>query len=144
MKDLRIVVDDLRDKKAMTIRDACDELAQELDYSAHTLVNYYHTKANDYPLGWEDPEDEPSEQLDDGNATEEATLSDGYITRNKLMDLRVQDPQKFEEIASLTKVTSSTLRSYCSRQENFRRWKTNNKDTLDQVRVILTKSLAKK
>lgn len=59
------------------------------------------------------------------------------------MDLRVKDLQRFEEIASLTKVASSTLQSYCSSQENFRRWKTNNKDTLDQVRVILTESLTK-
>lgn len=161
VKDLRKAVDDLRDKEGMTIHDACEALAQELDYTAHTLVNYYHTKADDYPLGWEDSEADPTEQSDDSSAATDCgsevngpraathnalaewlTGAEGYITRNKLLDLRAHDPQRFEEIASLTNVASSTLRSYCSDQRNFKRWKTNNKDNLDRVRVILAESLA--
>lgn len=160
VKALRKAVDDLRDKEGKTIHDACEELAQELDYTAHTLVNYYHTKADGYPLGWEDSEADPAEQLDDSSAAtdcgsevngpraathnivaEGPTGSEGNVTRNKLLDLRADDPQQFEKIASLTNVASSTLRSYCSDQENFRRWKTNNKDKMDQVRVVLAEFL---
>ena len=160
VKALRKAVDDLRDKEGKTIHDACEELAQELDYTAHTLVNYYHTKADGYPLGWEDSEADPAEQSDDSSAATDCgsevngpraathnalangpTGSEGNVTRPKLQGLRICNPQRFEEIASLTNVASSTLQSYCSNQENFKRWKTNNKDKMDQVRVILAESL---
>ncbi|MDP3090203.1 MAG: DEAD/DEAH box helicase family protein [Nitrospira sp.] len=162
VKSLRETVNDLRDKEGITIHDACEELAQELDYTAHTLVNYYHTKADNYPLGWEDPETDPAEQSNDSNTAadrgsemnglravthntpaNEPTGSRGNVTTNKLLDLRAHDYQQFEKIASLTDVASSTLRSYCSDQENFKRWKANNKDKMDQVRVILAEFLAR-
>lgn len=161
VRDLKEEVADLQDEKNLTVLNACKELAHELDYSYRTLVNYLYTKPDDYPLGWEDQEVEPAEQSDNSSDTvnrgSEAnephaithntlangpTGSEGNVTRNKLLDLRACNPQRFEEIASLTNVASSTLRSYCSDQENFRRWKTNNKDKMDQVRVILTESLA--
>ena len=162
VKDLREAVDDLRDKEGMTISDACEELAQELVYTAHTLVNYYHTKADDYTLELKDPETDPAEQSDNCNAVavrgpeingpqvatrntlaEGLTGAEGYVTKNKLLDIRTYDPQQFEKIASLTNVAPSTLRSYCSDQENLKRWKTNNKDKMDQVRVILAEFLAR-
>ena len=161
VKDLRQAVDDLQEK-GRTIHEACEELAQELDYAESTLVNYYHTKPDNYSLGWEDQETDPAEQSDDGptqavlgtpmnglpddaNDTPagRTTEPEGNITMSKLLDLRCLDPQSFEEIASLTKVAPNTLRSYCSDQKNFRRWKANNKDTMGHVRVILTESLAR-
>jgi superfamily II DNA or RNA helicase len=161
VRDLKEEVADLQDEKNLTVLNACKELARELDYSYRTLVNYLYTKPDDYPLGWEDQEVELVEQSDNSSDTvnrgSEAnephaitlntlahgpTGSEGNVTRNKLLDLRACNPQRFEEIASLTNVASSTLRSYCSDQENFKRWKANNKDKMDQVRVILTESLA--
>jgi type I site-specific restriction endonuclease len=161
-KDLREAVNDIQSKKGMTIHDAIEELAQELDYPARTLLNYYLTKADDYTLGWEDPEVELVAQSDDSSDAADrgsevngpraathntlasgSTGSEGNVTRNKLLDLRAYNPQQFEEIASLTNVASSTLRSYWSDQENFKRWKTNNKDKMDQVRVILAEFLAR-
>ena len=160
VKDLKEEVADLQDEKKLTVLNACKELAHELDYSYRTLVNYLYTKADDYPLGWEDQEAESAEQSDDSsdavNRGSEAnepraithntlakrpTGSEGNVTRNKLLDLRACNPQRFEEIASLTNVASSTLRSYCSDQDNFKRWKSNNKDKMDQVRVILAEFL---
>ncbi len=162
VRDLKEEVADLQGEKELTVENACKELARELDYSYRTLVNYLYTKPDDYPLGWEDPETDPAEQLDDSSdavsrgseanepraithntLTNGPTGSEGNVTRNKLLDLRACNPQRFEEIASLTNVESSTLRSYCSDQENFRRWKTNNKDKMDQVRVVLAESLAR-
>jgi type I site-specific restriction endonuclease len=153
VRDLKEAVADLQDERGLTIRDACKELAHELDYTARTLINYYYTKPDDYPLGWEDPEADPAEQLDDSNtATGRGSevngqhgpaASKGYVTTNKLLNLRAHDPQRFEEIASLTNVASSTLRSYCSDQENFRRWRTNNRDKMDQVLLILAESLTR-
>jgi hypothetical protein len=144
----------------MTVYDALEALAQDLDCPARTLLNYCITKADDYTLGCEDPEAELAEQSDNNspaaahgpevNGTRAATHntlangptgSEGNVTRNKLQDLRICNPQRFEKIASLTNVASSTLRSYCSDQENFRRWRTNNKDKMDQVRVVLAESL---
>ena len=161
VKDLRKAVVDLQDTNGMTVYDALEALAQDLDCPARTLLNYCITKADDYTLGCEDPEAELAEQSDDrsdaadrGSEVNEPrasihntlatgpTGSEGNVTRNKLLDLRACNPQRFEEIASLTNVASSTLRSYCSDQDNFRRWKTNNKDKMDQVRVILAESLA--
>lgn len=160
VRDLKEAVADLRDEKGLTIRVACEELAHELDYTASTLVNYYYTKPDDYPLGWEDPETDPAEQSDDSNtatgrglevngqrvgtykaSADGPAASKGYVTKNKLLDLRAHDLQRFEEIASLTNVASSTLRSYCSDQENFRRWRTNNRDKMDQVLLILAEFL---
>ena len=40
VRDLKEAVADLQDEKSVTIQDACEELAQELDYKASTLVNY--------------------------------------------------------------------------------------------------------
>jgi len=161
VRDLKEEVADLQDEKKLTVLNACKELARELDYSYRTLVNYLYTKPDDYPLGWEDQEAEFAKQSDDGsdaaNRDSEAnepraithnalandpTRFEGNVTRKRLQGLRADDPQQFEKIASLTNVASSTLRSYCSDQENFRRWKTNNKDKMDQVRVILTEFLA--
>ena len=162
VKDLRKAVVDLRDTNGMTVSDALEALAQDLDCPARTLLNYCITKADDYALGCEDPEAELAEQSDDRSdaadrdsevneprATTYNTLADGptgsegNVTRNKLLDLRAYNPQRFEEIASLTNVASSTLRSYCSDQENFKRWKANNKDKMDQVRAILAEFLAR-
>jgi superfamily II DNA or RNA helicase len=162
VRDLKEEVADLQDEKGLTVLNACKELAHELDYSYRTLVNYLYTKPDDYPLGWEDTEIESIEQTDDSSDTvnrgseaneppaithnilaNRPTGSEGNVTRNKLLDLRAYNPQRFEEIASLTNVASSTLRSYCSDQENFKRWKTNNKDKMDQVRVILAEFLAR-
>lgn len=162
VRDLKEAVADLQDENGVTLRDACEELAHELDYTARTLVNYYYTKPDDYPLGWEDPETNPAEQSDDSNtAAGRASDMNGqsggtykasayglagvkaYVTRNKLLDLRAHDLRRFEEIASLTNVASSTLRSYCSDQENFRRWRTNNRDKVDQVLLILAESLTR-
>lgn len=148
VRGLKEEVADLRDEKNLTVLDACKELAHGLDYSYRTLNNYLYTKPDDYRLGWEDQEDELAEQSDDGNdaanrdlPANDPTRSEGNVTRKKLQGLRDDDPQQFEEIASLTNVASSTLRSYCSDQENFKRWKTNNKDKMDQVRVILAEFL---
>lgn len=162
VRGLKEEVADLRDEKNLTVLDACKELAHGLDYSYRTLNNYLYTKPDDYRLGWEDQEDEIAEQSDDGSDAADrgsevngpraathntlasgSTGSEGNVTRSKLLDLRAYNPQQFEKIASLTNVASSTLRSYCSDQENFKRWKTNNKDKMDQVRVILTEFLAR-
>ncbi|MDN5942134.1 MAG: DEAD/DEAH box helicase family protein [Nitrospira sp.] len=162
VKDLRKAVVDLQDTNGITVSDALEALAQDLDCPARTLLNYCITKADDYTLGCEDPEAELAEQSDDSRDTadrgsevngpravtrntlaEGLTGAEGNVTRNKLLDLRAYNPQRFEEIASLTNVASSTLRSYCSDQENFRRWKTNNKDKMDQVRVILAEFLSR-
>ena len=62
------------------------------------------------------------------------------ITSNKLQDLRIDYPERFEEIARLTEITSNTLQVYCSDQEKFKRWKDNNKDKMEEVRAILDKS----
>lgn len=162
VKDLRQAVVDLQAENGMTVYDALEALAQEQGYPTQTFLNYYHTKADDYTLGCEDQEDqedqedELAEQSDDHSAAgdrgsevnglrastyntvaNEPTGFEGNITRPKLQDLLAHNPQRFEEIASLTNVASSTLRSYCSNQENFKRWKANNKDKMDQVRVIL-------
>ena len=160
VRDLKEAVADLQDEKSVTIQDACEELAQELDYKASTLVNYLYTKPDDYPLGWEDPETDPAERSDDSHTAtgrgsevngqrigtfkvseDQPGTAKGYVTSNKLLDLRAYNPQHFEEIASLTNVASSTLRSYCSHQENFRRWRTNNRDKMDQVLRILCETL---
>jgi superfamily II DNA or RNA helicase len=160
VKDLRQAVVDLQNTNGMTVYDALETLAQDLDCPARTLLNYCITKADDYTLGYEDPEAELAEQSDDRSAAADRgsevngpraathntlangpTGSEGNVTRNKLLDLRAYNPQRFEEIASLTNVASSTLRSYCSDQENFKRWKANNKDKMDQVRVILAEFL---
>lgn len=107
-----------------TIQAACEELADELDYAPSTLLNYLSTKPDDYELGCADPQSEGGE---------------GYITSGKLLDLRSLDPDQFEKIARLTDVVASTLRSYCSDSDNFRRWKLNNKNRMGQVRDILSK-----
>lgn len=162
VRDLKEEVADLQDEKDLTVLNACKELAQELDYSYRTLVNYLYTKPDDYPLGWEDQEAEPAAQSADSsdavNCGSEAnepraithnalankpTGLEGHVTRKKLLDLRADDPQLFEKIASLTNVASNTLRSYCSDQENFKRWKANNKEKMDQVRVVLAEFLAR-
>jgi superfamily II DNA or RNA helicase len=162
VRGLKEEVADLRDEKNLTVLDACKELAHGLDYSYRTLNNYLYTKPDDYRLGWEDQEDELAEQSDDGNdaanrgseanesrvithntLANDPTRSEGNVTRTKLQDLRACNPQRFEDIASLTNVASSTLRSYCSDQKNFKQWKTNNKDKMDQVRLILAESLTK-
>lgn len=160
VKDLRRAVDDLRNTRHMSIQDACQELAQNLDYAPSTLANYYHTKSDDYLLepeyeeaGWMDQSGDniaeayhrpgrsaPQDHAHDDRAEAHSPLS-GNVTRNKLLDLRAYNPHRFEEIASLTNVASSTLRSYCSDQENFKRWKANNKDKMDQVRAVLTEFL---
>lgn len=136
VRDLKDAVADLQDKQGLTVQDACEELAQELDYKASTLVNYLYTKADDYPIGWEDPEIDPAGQADDDNVA-----SKGYVTRNKLLQLRAYKPQRFEDIASLTDVASSTLQVYCSDQEKFRRWRANNRDKMDQVLHIMAEFL---
>lgn len=156
MRDLKEEVADLREEKELTVENACKKLAHELDYSHRTLVNYLYTKPNDYQPGWEDQEVEPAEQLGDedpatGRSTEvngqwvctytASAESRGYVTKNKLLDLRAIDPRRFEQIASLSNVASSTLRSYCSEQGNFRRWRINNRDKMDQVLLILDESL---
>jgi hypothetical protein len=160
VRDLKEAVADLQDEKDVTIQDACEELAQELDYKASTLVNYLYTKHDAYPLGWEDPETDPTEQPDGSCTTtgrgqkvnvqrigtyvasaDGSVVSKGYVTSNKLLELRAYDFQRFEQIASLTNVASSTLQSYCSSPENFRRWRTNNRDKMDQVLLILAESL---
>lgn len=160
VKDLRQAVVDLQDTNGMTVYAALEALAQDLDCPARTLLNYCITKADDYTLGCEDPEAELAEQSDDRSAAADRgskingpraathntlangpTGSEGNVTKNKLQDLRACDPRRFEKIASLTNVASSTLRSYCSDQENFKRWKANNKNKMDQVRVILAEFL---
>ena len=162
VKNLRETVNDLRDKEGITVHAACEKLAQKLDYTVHTLVNYYHTKPDDYPIEWEDPEDEIEEQSDNSSdaadhgsemngsqATTHNTLAneptgpEGNVTRSKLLYLRAYSPQQFEEIASLTDVAPNTLRSYCSEQKYFKRWKANNKEKMDHVRVILAEFLAR-
>ncbi|MDH4187056.1 MAG: DEAD/DEAH box helicase family protein [Nitrospira sp.] len=162
VRDLKEEVADLQDEKQLTVLNACKELAHELDYSYRTLVNYLYTKPDDYPLGWEDQEVEPAVQSDDGDlaigrptevngkrtntykaSANEPATSNGYVTQNKLLGLRACDLQRFDQIASLTNVASSTLRSYCSDQENFRRWRANNRDKMDQVLAILEESLAR-
>jgi superfamily II DNA or RNA helicase len=152
---LKEAIADLQDQKGLTIQAACEELAPELDYKASTLVNYYYTKPDDYPLGWEDPESDPAELTDDDlSATDlgwevsgqrdgtfkpsgNGLAPEGYVTRRKLQDLRIQNPRLFEQIASLTDVESSTLQAYCSNQENFRRWRNNNRAKMDKVLRIL-------
>jgi len=134
--DLRKAVDDLVERTSMSRREACEKLAPEMDYSANTLANYYSQKPENYPLGWED-----SEQLTDDSAAGERCVSRKNVTTNNLLDLRLADPRRFEEIASLTNVASNTLQSYCSNPEQFERWKDKNKDKMEQVRVILSEYL---
>lgn len=160
VKDLKEEVADLQDEKGLTIQDACEELAQELAYKGSTLVNYLYTKPDDYPLGWEDPESDPAEQPDDSHtatgrgpkvngqrvgtyvaSADGSIVSKGYVTSKKLLDLRAYDFRRFEQIAFLTNVASSTLQSYCSNPENFRRWRANNRDKMDQVLLIIAESL---
>ncbi len=160
--DLKKEIARLQGDKGMTVQDACEKLANKLDYAASTLLNYYHTKTDDYPLGWEDPEGEPAPHPNEYGIAE-GSLSEGdcirttsnttsaivltkpdlYITRNKMQDLRIEYPQRFEEIASLTNVTLNTLQVYCSESEKFKRWKDNNKDKVGKVRAILTKPLTR-
>ena len=161
VKDLRRAVDDLRNSRNMSIQDACQELAQNLDYAPSTLANYYHTKSDDYLLEPEYEEVGCMDQSGDNIAeayhspgrsaprnhahddrTEAQSPLPGYVTSSKLLDLRAYDHQRFEEIASLTNVASNTLRSYCSDRENFKRWKANNTDKMDRVRAVLTEFLA--
>lgn len=130
--DLKKAVDQLCEENGVSIQAACRELAKELDYSAATLVNYYYTKSKDYPLGWEDL-----------GLEGEVARSAVYVTRNNLQDLRIDYPESFAKIASLTNVVPGTLQVYCSDQEKFERWKANNKDKMDRVRDILASSFSK-
>ncbi len=162
VKDLRRAVNVLRESKEMSIQEACEELAPELDYTTDTLNNYFQTKPDDYLLEPEDEDGENANQSVNGitgsSLGSEASILEGeihdalvdgqaplkrYVTSNKLLDLRACAPQRFEEIASLTSVASSTLRSYCSDQENFRRWRANNRDKMDHVLLILAESLSR-
>lgn len=125
--DLRKAVAELQREEGLTVQDACEELSEELDYRPLTLMNYLYTREDSYPLGWEDPEcPEPGPSV--------------YVTRGRLQKLRIDDPQRFDQIASLTNVAAGTLRAYCSVLEQFRRWRAKNKDKIGKVRAILADS----
>lgn len=65
------------------------------------------------------------------------TSSDVRITRNQIQSL---PNGLFSRIAGLTRIESPTLKTYCSDQDKFKRWKDNNQSKMKEVREILGKS----